>query len=58
MTFSGTESSYPRPPPVVETLSFQKYTIELYGGPSASLKLKIRMLTAEALETMLYGCVT
>ncbi|CAM9451054.1 unnamed protein product, partial [Ascophyllum nodosum] len=26
--------------PVVETLSFQKYTIELYGGPSASLKLK------------------
>ena len=38
--------------------SFRKYTLELYGRPSAPLELKIRMLRAEALETMLYGCVT
>ena len=38
--------------------SFRKYTIELYDQPSAPLELKIRMLRAEVLETMLYGCVT
>ena len=38
--------------------SFRKYTPELYDRPSAPLYLKIRMLTAEVLETMLYGCVT
>ena len=38
--------------------SFRKYTLELYDGPSAPLELKIRMLRAEVLETMLYGCVT
>ena len=38
--------------------SFRKYTLELYDRPSAPLKLKIRMLRAELLETMLYGCVT
>ena len=38
--------------------SFQKYTLELYDRPSAPLELKIRMLRAEVLETMLYGCVT
>ena len=38
--------------------SFRKYTLELYDRPSASLELKIRMLRAEVLETMLYGCVT
>ena len=38
--------------------SFRKYTLELYGRPSAPLELKIRMLRAEVLETMLYGCVT
>ena len=37
--------------------SFRKYTLELYDRPSAPLELKIRMLRAEALETM-YGCVT
>ena len=35
-----------------------KYTLELYDRPSAPLELKIRMLRAEVLETMLYGCVT
>ena len=37
--------------------SFRKYTLELYDRPSAPLELKIWMLTAEVLETMLYGCV-
>ena len=38
--------------------SCQKYTLELYDRSSASLELKTRMLRAEVLETMLYGCVT
>ena len=38
--------------------SFQKYTLELYDRPSNPLELKLRMLRAEVLETMLYGCVT
>ena len=38
--------------------SFRKYSLELYDRPSAPLELKIRMLKAEVLETMLYGCVT
>ena len=38
--------------------SFREHTLELYVRPSAPLELKIRMLRAEVLETMLYGCVT
>ena len=38
--------------------SFRKYTLELYDRPSAPLELQTRMLRAEVLETMLYGCVT
>ena len=38
--------------------SFRKYTLELYDRPSAPLQLKILMLRAEVLETMLCGCVT
>ena len=38
--------------------SFWKYTLKLYDRLSAPIKLKIRMLRAEVLETMLYGCVT
>ena len=38
--------------------SFRKYNLELCDRPSAPLELKIRMLRAEVLETMLYGCVT
>ena len=38
--------------------SFRKYTLESYDRPSAPLKLKIRILRAEVLGTMLYGCVT
>ena len=37
---------------------FRKYTLQLYDRPSAPLELKIRMLRAEVLETMLYDCVT
>ena len=35
--------------------SFRKYTLGLYDRPSAPLELKIQMLRAEVLETMLYG---
>ena len=38
--------------------SSQKYILELYDRPSAPLELKMRMLRAEVLETMPYGCVT
>ena len=37
--------------------SFRKYTLELYDRPSAPLELKIRMLRAKVLETMLYSCI-
>ena len=35
--------------------SFRKYTLERYDRPSAPLELKILMLRAEVLETMLYN---
>ena len=38
--------------------SFRKYTLELYDRPSVPLELEIRMLRAEVLKTVLYGCVT
>ena len=38
--------------------SFRKLTLELYDRPSAPLELKARVLGAEILETLLYGCVT
>ena len=38
--------------------SFRKYSLELFDRPSAPLELKIRMLKAEVIETMLYDCVT
>ena len=39
--------------------SFWKYTLERYDRPSAPVELKIRMLRAEVLETILYdGCGT
>ena len=37
--------------------SFRKYVLELYDRPSVPLELKIRMLRAEVLETVLHGCV-
>ena len=38
--------------------SFRRYTPELHDRPTTPFELKIRMLRAEVLETMLYGCVT
>ena len=38
--------------------SFRKYTLELYDRPRAPLEQKIRMLRAEVLDTLQYGCVT
>ena len=38
--------------------NFRNYTLELYDRPSAPLELKLRMLRAGVLETMLWGCVT
>ena len=39
--------------------NFQKYTLELYDRPSAPLdEIKTRMIRADVLETILYGCVT
>ena len=38
--------------------SFRKYTLELYDQPSVPLELKIWLLRAELLETMLHNCVT
>ena len=38
--------------------SFRKYTLEVYGQPSAPLGLTLRGLRAEVLETMLHGCIT
>ena len=38
--------------------NFPNYTLKLYDRPRAPLELKIRMLRAEVLETMLYGCIT
>ena len=38
--------------------SFRNYTLELYDRPSAPLELKIRMLRAEVLETILCDCAT
>ena len=37
---------------------FKKYGRELYHRPTAPPKLKVRMLKAEVLETLLYGCMT
>ena len=37
---------------------FRRYRRELYDRPSARLKLKVQMLKAEVVETLLYGCVT
>ena len=35
-----------------------RYQQELYDRPNVPLDLKIRMVKAEAVEALLYGCVT
>ena len=37
---------------------FQRYKMEIYDRPSARLRLKVRLLKAEVIETLLYGCMT
>ena len=37
---------------------FKRFGPELYDRTTAPLSLKIRMLKAEVIETLLYGCVT
>ena len=36
----------------------RRYSRELYDRPTAPFMLKVRMIKPEAIETMLYGCVT
>ena len=38
--------------------SLKKYSRQLYDRPTAPLQLKVRMLKAEVLETLLYGWMT
>ena len=38
--------------------SVRKYTLELHDRPCAPLELKIRMLRAEVLSIMMYGCTS
>ena len=37
---------------------FQRYDIYIYDRPGVCLRLKVRMLKADEMETLLYGCVT
>ena len=43
---------------LLANLRFRRYGLPLYDQPTAPLRLKVRMLKAEVMETMLYGCVT
>ena len=37
---------------------FRKFSTELFDRPNAPLRLKARLLRAEAMEPLLYGCMT
>ena len=37
---------------------FQRYKMELYDRPGVRSRLKVRLLKAEVVETLLYGCMT
>ena len=37
---------------------FQRYKMEIYDRPGVGLRLKVRLLKAEVIETLLYGCMT
>ena len=39
-------------------ICLRRYGLSLYGQSTALLTLKVRMLKAEVMETILYGCVT
>ena len=36
----------------------QRYKTANYDGPGVRLRLKVRLLKAEVVETLLYGCMT
>ena len=37
---------------------FQRYKMEIYDRPGVRVQLKVRLLKAEMVETLLYGCMT
>ena len=37
---------------------FQRYKMEIYDRPGVRLRLRVRLLKAEVVETLLYGCMT
>ena len=37
---------------------FQRYKMEIYDRPGVRLRLKVRLLKAQVIETLLYGCMT
>ena len=39
-------------------MSFNRYRMELYDRPTASLALKARMVKSDMVEALLYGCAT
>ena len=39
-------------------MRIRRYSRELYGQPKVALSLKTRMVKAEAIEALLYGCST
>ena len=39
-------------------MRIRRYSRELYGQPKVALSLKTRMVKAEAIEVLLYGCST
>ena len=43
---------------LLSNLRFRQYGLPLYDQVAAPLRLKVRMLKAEVMETMLYECVT
>ena len=38
-------------------MRIRRYSRELYGQPKVALSLKTRMVKAEAIESLLYGCI-
>ena len=37
---------------------FQRYKMEIYDRPGVRLRLKVRLVKAEVVDTLLYGCMT
>ena len=36
---------------------FQRYKMEIYDHPGVRVRLKVRLLKAEVIKTLLYGCM-